>query len=226
MNIFELLHAVHKQLGIHNHQSSDASGEKWFLRKYLRGLKSPVVFDVGAHVGSYARDVLDACPTAKIHAFEPAPDAFATLKKNLKKTSVKTLNLGLSNKAGKAKIFDREDSPGKGFASLYRHIIEDLHHTQAIETEVKLDTLGNVFEKKKIKKIHLLKIDTEGHELKVLQGAKKLIRDRLIDVIQIEINEMNVVSRVFLKDFHDLLVGYRFFRLVPSGVLDISEYKP
>ena len=53
-----------------------------------------------------------------------------------------------------------------------------------------------------------------------------------IAVIEFELNEMNVVSRVFMKDFLAILPNYRIFRLLPEGAIregaapvDIPDYR-
>jgi len=76
----------------------------------------------------------------------------------------------------------------------------------------------------KISDIDFLKIDTEGNELKVLKGALSLIQKNAIRAIQFEFNEMNVVSRVFLRDFYDILPNYTFYRLLPDGLLPLGRY--
>ena len=71
-----------------------------------------------------------------------------------------------------------------------------------------------------------MKIDTEGHELQVLFGAIVAIQIRKIEVIQIEFNEMNVISKTFFKNIYDLLNGYHFFRLLPDGLVRLPIYRP
>jgi hypothetical protein len=71
----------------------------------------------------------------------------------------------------------------------------------------------------------LLKIDVEGAELEVLKGAVGAIKAGKIDVIQFEFNEMNVVSRVFFRDFWHVLDGYSFYRLLPFGLFPIRNYR-
>src|SRR6478736_789618 len=57
------------------------------LNVYLQhGITLPehsVVIDGGANIGLFSLFVLEKCPTATIHAFEPAPKTFALLKANL-----------------------------------------------------------------------------------------------------------------------------------------------
>jgi FkbM family methyltransferase len=57
------------------------------MKVYLQhGINLPdysVVIDGGANIGMFSLFVLDNCPTASIHAFEPAPKTFEVLKANL-----------------------------------------------------------------------------------------------------------------------------------------------
>ena len=72
----------------------------------------------------------------------------------------------------------------------------------------------------------MLKIDTEGYESEVLKGASRMISNELIDIIQLEFNEMNVISKVFLKDFYNMLPGYNFFRLDSNRLIALNNYNP
>jgi len=57
-------------------------------------------------------------------------------------------------------------------------------------------------------------------------GAIELIKNNKIDVIHFEFNEMNVYSRVFFRDFHELLVNYNFYRMLPDGLVFLGDYNP
>ena len=66
--------------------------------------------------------------------------------------------------------------------------------------DIKTIKLEDLIKKKKINNIDLLKIDTEGHELFVLQGIKNLLADNKI-FLQIEIFPQNItVVTQFLYD--------------------------
>jgi hypothetical protein len=75
-----------------------------------------------------------------------------------------------------------------------------------------------------IEQIDFLKIDTEGYELFVLKGARHMLEQNRIRVVQFEFNEMNVVSRVFLKDFYDILPGFRFYRIRQGSLMPLGPY--
>ena len=89
-----------------------------------------------------------------------------------------------------------------------------------------MDTLDNFAKKEKIKKIDFLKIDIEGNELSVLEGAKNLIKGNKISLIEFEFNEMNAYSRTFFKDFINLLPNFKFYRIMPKGLYKLGPYKP
>jgi polynucleotide 5'-kinase involved in rRNA processing len=84
-----------------------------------------------------------------------------------------------------------------------------------VHYEVEIVTIDEVIEKEKIVRIDFLKIDTEGHELAVLEGASNALKAGIIRCIQFEFNEMNVVSRTFFKDFKNILKDFN--GMLPLG---------
>jgi hypothetical protein len=93
-----------------------------------------------------------------------------------------------------------------------------------MEVPIKLETLDSFCKNNGIEKINFLKIDTEGNELKVIKGGLEMILNK-VDVIQMEFNEMNIVSRVFLKDFYELLSGkFNFYRLTKNAIIALGDY--
>jgi hypothetical protein len=90
----------------------------------------------------------------------------------------------------------------------------------------KFDTIDNFVKENRISKIDLLKIDTEGHELAILAGAKETIDTNKVPVIHFEFNEMNVISRVFFRDFVLMLTGYDFYRMLPDNIVKLEPYIP
>lgn len=215
-------------LGILNYENDRISGEDCFIKqlvpRYLEN-DEPTILDVGANVGNYTHLVREALPNAKVVAFEPNPNNFKKLKKRFQGHNVDTEMTGLGASEGVLKFYDRKDRDGaSSHGSLYRDVIEVLHHVDSVEMEVNIDTLDAYAERASIDRINLLKIDTEGHELEVLKGASRLLGDGAIDLIHLEFNEMNVISRVFFRDFADILADYQAYRLLPSGVIPLPAY--
>lgn len=209
-------------LGILNFQGKE-TGENWFIKKYVASDESIVVFDVGANVGNFSTEIKRYCRNAKIFAFEPHPINF---RKLLNVGGIHQYNLALGSKEMDLDLFDYSGVlDGSAHASLYKDVIESIHCAESTPHQVKCIRLDDFCEKNAVGVIHFLKIDTEGNEYDVLLGAKRMIEENRIKVIQIEFNEMNVVSRVFMRDFFSLLDKYVLYRLLPKGLLPL-KYSP
>jgi FkbM family methyltransferase len=214
-------------LGMLNFQSETASGERHFLREYLPSMEAPTVFDVGANEGKYSAAVLEANGNARVVAFEPHPQTHQRLLNRVSRMGhITAINAACGASAGRLTLFDRPGSSGTTHASLHEGALKQASEQETVQTIVEVVDLDTFAAENGISAIHLLKIDTEGHELEVLKGAKILLRERRIKAIQFEFNEMNIVSRVFFKDFRDLLPDYSFFRMVRDGLIPLDPYSP
>jgi FkbM family methyltransferase len=218
-----LLHLGLRGLGILNYYGKDILPEELRILKLILSTteREVVVFDVGAHEGDYARAVAKINPTAQVFCFEPHPDTFAVLKNNVDNDRIKSFQIALGDKSAEMMLFDYDENDGSQHASLYRDVIEAIHKSKATAHSVTQFRLDDFADRLGLERIDLLKIDTEGHEFAVLQGASRFIEEGRIKYIQFEFNEMNLVSRVFLGDFRLLLSGYSLFRLLPHGLLPL-----
>ncbi len=217
-------------LGVLNADGNDVTGEEWLL-EHLSKSDICTVVDVGANVSVYGYDKLPK--HVKYIAFEPNPETFVLLQKKQYPSRVRLHQLAVGNDEKQIKLYDFADDselkatqPTATLASVNRQVIEQFHHQKAKSYEVRQVTLDSFLKKQKVTKVDLLKIDVEGYELAVLQGANKLIAEQKIDLIQFEFNEMHVYHRVFFKDFIDLLPDYTFYRLGPNGLLPLPKYRP
>ena len=210
-------------LGILNYSSFRLSGEKHFLElvtPYLGG----VVFDVGANVGGYTKSFVNRSDL-QIYSFEPHPINFQRLSAEFsERRNVTLINSAVSDRNGELELFDYSEKNGSSHASLYRDVIEEVHKQKSVSQKVNVITLSDFCKENEIEHVGLLKIDTEGNELKVLIGFKDFIDKGKVPLIQFEFNEMNIESRVYMKDFYKLLSDYLFFRLLPSGMLRLDNY--
>ncbi len=120
----------------------------------------------------------------------------------------------------------KETQPTSTLASLNKTVIENLHGQKAQGFTVDCVTLDSFAKAQKVKNISLLKIDVEGLELEVLKGASELLKDKKIELIQFEFNQMHVFQRVFFKDIVDLLSDYKLYRLSKNGLLPLGQYSP
>ena len=216
-------------LGVLNYKSDKQSGEAHFAHfvlSHFSNAKKGVIFDVGANVGNYSRNLRELNPNVEIYCFEPHPHTFKKLLSNVNDLKINSFNVGVGSADGVLKLYDYANDDGSEHASLYKDVIETIHKGKAVEHEVEIVTLKAFAIEYKIERVLLLKIDTEGNELDVLKGFEPYITQNKVDLIHFEFNEMNVVSRVFFKDFWDFLPNYDFYRMVRDGLVPIKNYKP
>lgn len=196
----------------------DQSGEEWVLKQISKLYKNekPIIFDVGANHGDYTFAVIKHIPQAMVYSFEPSLPTFNLLTSSLKNFNVNTVQVGFSNEKKTTKLyFDNQTS---GLASVYPINYDHLKGTILNQEEIQLIKLDDFCLEQKISLIHLLKIDVEGHEFEVLEGAKNLIESNSIHMIQFEFGIAMMESKRFLKDFKELLSQYVIYRILQDGI--------
>lgn len=185
----------------------------WLVRS-LAPVEPRIVLDVGANVGSWGEMVLDALPSATVHSFEPIESTFRQLEVNAARStrwSAHRIALTATGgadlpmwMAGHSTLASAVAGSGDGTPT----------HTVPAST-------GDQFcLDHKIDHIDLLKVDTEGHDLAVLQGFSEMFGRGAIDLVQFEFTLPAVFARVQLRDFYDLLdpLGFRIGKLYPSWI--------
>jgi FkbM family methyltransferase len=195
------------------------------LQRWIVGL-SPAgrrirVFDVGANVGRWSAAMLAAAEQVgrlsdlEVHAFEPSADTYAMLEAALHGQAVHLSRIALGDRTGCSTL--HLVAPGAGRNSLYQ--LPEAIAGAATEA-VQMTTLDDYARHADLEHITLVKIDTEGHDLAVLRGARGLLTERCISFIQFEYNHRWIYGRWFLRDAFALLepLGYRLGKLTPSGV--------
>ncbi len=208
------------------------SGEQFVIRlvaERLRDLEGPaVIFDVGANIGVYTGELLDVLgDSASIWAFEPAPSTFRMLEANVGgRENVTVRNIGFSDGERAATLY----SPGAGskLGSVYdiSARLARLGTSVALNEPITLKTMDRFCEEEQIEWIDLIKLDVEGHELKVLEGAPELLSKGRIDVIQFEFSAANLESRTYFRDFFQLLNDrYLLYRVLQSGLYPLDRYR-
>jgi FkbM family methyltransferase len=224
-----LYHLSLRGLGILNYESDLISGEKSFVSGFFQNneVKQGVIFDVGANVGNYSALIRSFDSEIKVYAFEPHPITYSSLEKKASALNVTSVNAAVGAEIGDITLYDYHDKDGSSHASVYQGVIEDIHKgDRPAEHKCKVLTLDSFCAENDIVDIELLKIDVEGHEISVLLGAEGLIKSKKIKAIHFEFNEMNIESRIYFKDFWDILDGYDFYRMLPHGLVPIKNYSP
>lgn len=189
------------------------------ITRLLPDFDARTIFDVGANVGETALQFHKAFPTARIFAFEPVPDTFAQLSSNVKGlANIKCVQLAASSINSHRKMAVGEASDRASIVSPESG--EDPSHL----IDVPSATLDRFVRDEGINVVDLLKIDTEGHELEVLQGAEQLLTNHLVKVIIVEaaINPLNH-NQIGIAKFLDYFSSFSY---LPFAVYDQVQEWP
>jgi FkbM family methyltransferase len=176
--------------------------------------------DVGAHAGSYTW-FLRRYSTRCI-AFEPNPQLAAVLRRRFP-AGVDVRDLALSDHPGKAvlRIPVRSAKPDPGRATIEADNL--LAGASAIlgEAEVEIVTLDQAIDEP----IGFIKIDVEGHELKVLRGAERILAEHQPNMI-LELEDRHNPGIVAAAFAHLGERAYRGWFLEAARIVPISAFNP
>ena len=188
--------------------------------------QSKVIFDVGANRGEWCEAALANASSSTlqtIYAFEPVPHTFTKLKEKISNENVITSNIAIGNINGTSKLVVPMTPSAQG-ASFFDRARFSVMKTCSITVPVRsLDSFCN---EHGIEQIDLLKIDTEGAELAVLQGAASLLESKTVSAIQFEYGGTYKDAKIKLLDVYNLLTanGYQIYRISPNGLLEVDKW--
>ena len=182
-----------------------------FFKKKFKS-KKIYVFDIGAHKGETLRMFDKNFYLKKIFCFEPNPYMFIKLKEfkkqNNNKNNIVLFNYGIGDKNENKllSIFNDTSSStlnklnlkSKYFRRKKRIISFFSNNFFQKKIKVRISTLNHIFEKYKVQKLDLLKIDTEGFEYKIIKNLKKKYFKR--------------ISFIYFEHHYDLMIlkKYKF----------------
>lgn len=135
------------------------------------------IIDIGANIGTYCLYASRKYPNAKIYSYEPSRNTFEMLSENIKNNNnsgVKVYRLGVADREGKGILYSVAAS---GLSSLL------INREGSSQEKVDLTTLKKIFEKKRIRKCDILKIDCEGGEYEILFSLPDAIFAKIKNII-------------------------------------------
>ncbi len=194
------------------------------MRRLVSAPAAPIIFDVGAHHGRVSLHYRKLFPTATVYAFEPFPESFEQLKKNTAADPmIKAFNFGFSDVAG-SKLFSNNASSATN--SLFE---TDDRGAEAwgkgLETTKRItasfSTIDQFVTEMKIPAIDILKLDVQGAEYLVLEGAAQTLAAGRVNLIYSEVITQPTYKNQ--KELHEVLGRFhdRGFRV--HNIYDLSR---
>ena len=178
------------------------------LCKIIKKEKIQYFLDIGSCWGVYSLRLANIFKNLRILAFDPIQKNIDRLISSIKKNklkNIKTYKIAIGDKKGNVKLGATED---------YSPNYKINESSQAITEYSKINLIDNLIFLKN-KKI-ICKIDTETFEVKIIKGAKKLLKNNKC-FLQIEIVESNKNKVInFLKK-----IGYK---LISNNINNKGDY--
>ena len=188
-----------------------------FLGPYIR--EGMTAFDIGANIG-YLTLLLcrKVGPTGHVFAFEPEPDNFRELVRNVEKNRISfCVPLQLAVGADDCQV---------ALASGLNGYVQT---EAAMEPNCRMVSLDSFVKERVIPEVDLVKIDVEGHELDVLLGMSKVI-DHDRPILYVEVHPLGFCGRgdpeevcSFLQRYYHRIIVYRTWGEVRGQLPDLKK---
>lgn len=177
------------------------------IKKLYPDLPVKTIFDVGANTGQTSQYFSYGFPKAHILAFEPIRATFTELQRNtahLKRVS--GFNYAFGSLEGNCTVYLKPDSQ-------WNSLLDEVNTTSLVSEVVTVKTIEQFCDENSIEAIDILKTDTEGFDIQVMQGANRYLSQGKIKFVLTEVGFLEAdKSHTFFPDMHAYLVtkGFRF----------------
>jgi FkbM family methyltransferase len=169
------------------------------IRRVLR--PDSTAIDIGANFGNILRDIVKTAPRGRHHAFEPLPELPRILRRRF--PNVVIHEVALSNRVGTMSFMRVRDDLGlSGFHPTHRKA----SRLECDSISVRTDRLDAIIGSDK--RIDLIKVDVEGAEFWVFDGARELLsRDRPVVLFESGISASRSYDGSTPESIHRLLTA-------------------
>ncbi len=191
--------------------------------KLIKKLNS--FFDVGANIGYYS--LLAALENKKINivSFEPASGPLFYLKENIRINNFKNIkveSLALSDSNDEITFYESKNIKYK----YLKHSLGGTSSTRKNEkllnfvvNKVQTMTLDNYVKKNYVKKIDLIKLDTEGTENIILSKSVNILKEmKPIIICETLFNKIELELELIMKSY-----GYQFYNHIGNGLEKVDS---
>jgi len=152
-----------------------------------------IILDIGANLGWTALFYAKIARKGLVIAIEPNPYALSILKANCslnRVNNLKIIEVALSDKKSIMNLYLHPKVKTYGIASFYEEHVKNSACTKETSfIQVNTTTLDDLLKELKLKKVDLVKIDTEGAELQILKGSINSLKSKNISKLIIEVHK-------------------------------------
>lgn len=160
-----------------------------------------IFIDLGSHIGTWAVLMAMKNPTFEVYAYEPVPENFAILRKNItvnKLYNIKPFNLAVSSESGGTEdIYYTDDSTPFGKAHKY---VASMLGGKGTRIRVPRISLNDILDR--LPRVRVLKADCEG----CMSKAIAYVTPENLEKIDYVVGEFHSMHGMTIKDF------YQFFK--------------
>lgn len=194
--------------------------EMTFIQQVIKN--GDTVIDVGANIGAISVLAAGSGANTKVYAFEPTPNLVPLIAENISinqfQDRITIHDMAISNQEGSIDFVLTGESEVNHIATT------QLLPGQTVK-KVSTITLDTFAQKNNINQIDFLKVDVEGAELLVFQGAKKLLETGKIKIIVFELNKNYAEFGYTPNELVNYLKNHNYFvfRLTHNGTLKLIE---
>ena len=183
------------------------------------------VFDVGCFQGNFSRNLQkEIKKKTNYFLFDPNP--------NLIIKDFQYKELAFSNNKGTKKFYLNTFFPASGSSLNTIHVKDKLwNFTRKLVTgnfkkqferfDVRTDTIDNFCEENGVNSIDILKIDTEGSEIEVLEGSKKMLNKTNIILIEVLDERKNFYEK-YQRVIEILEKNYNFHKVLEKNIWSLG----
>lgn len=190
------------------------------------------IIDVGANHGDFSQAAHRLFPDADILLFEPLPDLQSKLEilcRRYPNWKLNTCALGATNQKLTLHVAEGDDAVGSlvGFSDEYR-ATNPRSQKNIRQVECSVRPLDEVLSEHKIQNVDLLKIDVEGFEFEVLQGASRTLAKTHAVIIEVSLTRAEKKGESPLIRLLSILQqhGFKTVNIIPSWYDPKNKWQP
>ena len=204
------------------------------LLKKLRLDRELCIVDIGSYIGKFSENInknININIKKNFFLIDPNPYIKDKIILNFK---YKFFNLAINNSRSKKILYFNEAFPAAG-TSLKKYIFSDNMYNWSRKIffirkkdlfkkiKVKTQYLDDFVVKNKIKKIDILKLDTEGNELNIFRSGKKSLKNIKLICVEVMDNKKNITNDKKIKSIQKVL-GNNFVLKYKKRIFSVSIF--